>query len=149
MTVRGLVREQHSAHHESHKKILSQAENIITQHARVGADRAQVPIPSWLFGHPVVNTREAARYVAARLVKGGFSVTVECPNPYTEPDQLYLEVEWGEAAQRRGRLERQRRNEVRRARRTAEAKSAKEDVVSGSELVGFLKGAVKAAGARR
>jgi hypothetical protein len=123
LTVRSLARQATPAHHESNKRILSQAENLVRQHHAVGATQVWFRIPSWLFGLPVVDVHNAADFLEARLTKSGFQVQRHAPNPYAEPNVLWVHIDWAQPLQRVEHVERAKRNTRRREERKAAPKT--------------------------
>ena len=138
LSVKTLVRQGVSTHHESHKRILKQVESTISQQHRVGATNAWAQVPSWLYGFPVIDTGAAAEFVATRLKKGGFTVAVH----HMAGSATWLYVDWGTQAETLERKERAKRNVARRkARESAPAKSA--EPVRSKDLLTHLQKARK------
>lgn len=145
LTVRSLVKQSTGTHHDANKRILAQVENSIRQQHIVGADHIWYAIPQWLFGLPVVNVHEAASYVATRLRKSEFEVTCEAPDPFNEPNNLWLHVNWSKSMKEAQHKERAKRN---RARRQGRKEPKKPEAPSPAQLLTHLRASLDPSGSK-
>lgn len=143
LTVKELCKGTHTSQHESCKRILKQAERLVRQQHSIGMLQAWMQVPQWLFGMPVVEVHEAARYVSAHMRKSGFEVQAYAPDPYREPNTVWLHIDWSQPLVEARRKDRERRNRAKREQRAENPRASKEAAARSDELIIHLREASK------
>ena len=93
LTVRDLHSQRQAraqVNHETYKQLWRQAQDRIRARADNKATDLVWQVPPLVPGRPVYTVSHAARYVADKLRRGGFEVTVAAP----QPDVQVLYIDW-------------------------------------------------------